>query len=184
IFGAKRVAMFRLGRWGMVKLREFPDLDLGVCPLPYRKQRWSIGFARVSGINRKSPVREECLNFLKFLASREYNEQINRSADSIAAVKRYCYTDLFLRDPRYPKEWSHNKLWRDLMEYTHPPEVSPYISAFRVDRILNDEVDLMVNGVQSPAQAMRKAAAQVNKELQQNLQRYPELRARYYQKDS
>jgi len=178
LFSTGRIAMYRYGRWGLIRWRDVPGLRLGICPLPYRKVRACQLAWRATAINPKSPHRDEAFLFLRYLASRPYCEQINRSADANAAVERYCHTPLFLHDPQHPGE-DFNPLWIDEMAHARMAESSLYVNPFVSDRILQSHTDLLRNGGESPEQAMRARAAEINAEIARTLRKDPELRRRY-----
>ena len=186
-FEAGKVAMIRYGRWGLVRWRvaEPPEgslapalRDIGVAPVPRGREKVTLFVMRASGINNKSPCRDEAVSFLKFLASEPYGEQINRSADAIAAVREYCYTDTYLHNPDYPEE-DYNDIIRDETLYARNVEVSPFLDPAEFDRIFLRHAELIKFGRRDPDQGMRDLARSVNEAIQDNLKRRPELMRRY-----
>ncbi|MCX7799574.1 MAG: sugar ABC transporter substrate-binding protein, partial [Fimbriimonadales bacterium] len=94
-----RVAMAYGGRWWLNLMRKQKGLRLGVVEIPYAKERVTVGGARCTFVNKNSPNREKALRFIKFLASREYNELLNDQADALAPVMEHCYTCLLYTSP-------------------------------------------------------------------------------------
>lgn len=178
LFTSGRIAMFRGGRWGLIRYREIPDLRVGICPLPFRKRKAVQLAWRATAVNPRGPHREEAFLFLRYLASKAYCEQINRSADANAPVEEYCHTGLFLHDPLHPEE-DYNRLWIDEMACARSFEQSPFVSPFVSDRILDNHIEQMRNGLETPAQAMHAAAVEVNAQVKRTLSKEPPLRARY-----
>ncbi len=178
LFGAKKAAMALGGRWWLCTLRRYEGLRLGAVEAPHGKYRVFRGYGRATLINRHSPRRRAAVEFLKYMASRPYNELINRQADALAPVKRYCYTERYLHDPDHPDE-DFNAVWRDIMNYGEPDQVSPFVNGNAASRIMRKQLDLVKNDQKSAAAAMRDAAREINKEIQKTLDRDPSLRRRY-----
>jgi len=179
--GAGRAAMAGGGRWWLCLLRsktDYPGLRLGVVEVQFGPVRRYAGAGGAVMINANSPRREQAFDFIRFMAGREYNDLINRQADGIAAVKRYCYTDEFLHDPAYPEE-DANEVWRDVMERSVPLQASEFVSGTMTSRIMDVQLDLVRNNRKPPAEAMRTAARQVNEEIGKTLRASPALRTRY-----
>ena len=133
---------------------------------------------RATAVNPRGPHREEAFLFLRYLASRDYCEQINRSADANAPVEQYCRTPLFLHDPQHPDE-DYNRLWITEMAVARSFEQSPFVNPFVSDRILQTHTDTMRNGLETPEQALRAAAAEINAQIARALRKDERLRARY-----
>jgi multiple sugar transport system substrate-binding protein len=123
-----RVAMAYGGRWWLNLIRrDAPDLKLGVVEMPYAKVKTLLGGARCVLVNSKSPRREAAIRFIKYLASKEYNQLLNDQADALAPVKAYCEGPRFMLNPKYPRE-TYNHVWRAAVEKATPEEVLPSIS--------------------------------------------------------
>jgi ABC-type glycerol-3-phosphate transport system substrate-binding protein len=178
LFTTGRIAMFRGGRWGLIRYRQIPELRIGICPLPYHRQKAVQLAWRATAVNPRAPHPDLAFLFLRYLASREYCEQINRSADANAPVEKYCRTPLFLHDPLHPEE-DYNRLWIDEMAVARSFEQSPFVNPFVSDRILQTHIDAMRNGLETPAGAMRATAAEINAQIARTLRKEPALQARY-----
>jgi len=166
------------GRWWLCTLRKYDGLRLGAVESPHGPNRQFRGYGRSTLINRHGPRREEALDFLKYLAGRDFNELINRQADAIGCMKRFCYTDAFLHNPEHPEE-DFNALWRDVMELGVPDDESPFVNGSVVDRIMLRQLDLVKANQKTGEAAMRSAAKEINAEIQKTLERDPSLRKRY-----
>ena len=177
-FGAGKSAMALGGRWWLCTLRKYEGLRLGAVECPHGPHRRFWAYGRTSLINKSGPRREQALAFLKYLASRDFSELINHQADALAPVKRFCYTDLYLHDPEFPNE-DFNATWRDVVQFSLPSEISPFVNGNVAGRIINRQLDLVKNNQKSGAQAMKAAARQINEEIHKTLERDPSLRKRY-----
>ena len=113
---------------------------------------------------REVKRRAQALAFLKYEASAPYNELVNHQADALAPVIRFCETPQYLHDPDYPQE-DFNAVWRDVMRYAVPDQVSHYINGQRAQRILDKQLDLVKNNQKSAAAALTSAARQINAEI-------------------
>jgi len=129
-------------------------------------------------INLKSPRREQALDFLKYMAGREYNELINHQADGLGPVKTFADTERFLHDPAFPEEDS-NQVWRDVMALGAPQETCEFINGAVADRIINEQLDLMRNNQKTAEVAMKAVALQINDEIAKNLKKNKDMKARY-----
>ncbi len=178
LFRTGKIAMMIGGRWNLGIFRGYKGLRLGAVECPYGKKRVFVGVARGTVINVKSPHRQQALDFLKYMAGKEYNELVNDSADAIAAVKKYSYTDRYLHNPKYPEE-DYNEVWRDIMNYTRTAQVSPFVKPAIASNRFFKQLDLMMGGQKTATEAMTRAAAQINQEIQRNLEIEPALKAQY-----
>ena len=177
-FGGGKAAMALGGRWWLCTLRKYEGLRLGAVECPHGPIRMFRAYGRTSLINKNSPRREHALAFLKYLASRDFSELINHQADALAPVKKYCYTDKYLHDPEFPDE-DFNAVWRDVMNYSVPDEISPFVNGNVAGRIINKQLDLVKSGQKDAKAAMTDAARLINKEIDKTLDRVPSLRKRY-----
>lgn len=177
-FGGGKGAMALGGRWWLCTLRTFKGLRLGAFPCPFGPRKVYRGYGRATLINAKSPHREQALKFLLYEASKPYNDIVNHEADALAPVKKYCYTPEYLHDPEFPAE-DFNAVWRDVMKYGLPDEVSPFVNGNRATRILDKQLDLVKSDQKSASAALHTAAEQINEAIQEMLKQDPSLRMRY-----
>lgn len=178
LFGGGKAAMAMGGRWWLCTLRNYKKLRLGAVECPYGPLHVFWGYGKATLINKTSPRRYEALKFIKYVASKEYNEMNNHEADALAPVIRYSYTNKYLHDPAYPKE-DFNAVWRDAMKYAVPMQMSPFIEGGVEERIFYKQLDLVKSNQKSPSEAMRTAARLINAEIQRNISKNPVLKARY-----
>lgn len=178
LFSAQRLGMIRYGRWGLIVWRQDPKLRIGVAPLPHAKFHATTAATRISVLNKKSPYVRQAFNFVKFLASREYGRQINDGADNCAPLMRLCFEDGFLHNPQFPKE-DFNQVFRDEMKWGRIQQVSKFVNPFVADRIFQRYLDLMRNQELEPPVAMKDAAEEINKAIQEFISKRPELKAEW-----
>lgn len=177
-FGGNKGAMALGGRWWLCILRDYENLRLGAFECPHQDKRVFLGYGKSAIINKNSPHREQAFNFLKYMSEKPYNDLINHQADALAPVKEYCYTDDYLHDPEFPDE-DYNHVWRDIMEFGVPEQISPFVKGNVATRIITKQLDLVKNDTKSAADAMKTATEQINKVIQRTVERDPELRKQY-----
>lgn len=177
-FGAGKGAMAVGGRYWLCSLRAFKDLKLGVVELPHGPKRAFYGYGRATLINKNSPRRQEALQFIKYMAGKDYNELVNEQADALSPVRKFTYTAEFLHNPKYPEE-DYNAVWRDSMKYAVSDESSPFVSGQMAGKIISRQLDLVRSGVKTPEAAMKKASALINAEIQKNISEDPVLAKEY-----
>ena len=181
LFGAGRAAMALGGRYWLCLLRDrqqYPGLRIGVMEAQFGTLRRHWGYGGAVMINARSPRREEALDFLIFLAGREYNELINHQADGMSPVKKFVETELFLRDPAFPEE-DNNQVWRDEMAHGWPRETCEFINGSVADGMLGEQLDLVRNNQKTAEEAMKAAARKINDRIDANLKKNKALKARY-----
>ncbi len=178
LFDAERLGMIRYGRWGLVIWRKNPKLRIGVAPLPYNREHATTFVTRISVLNKRSPYLREAFNFMRFLASEDYCNQINDSADNCAPVMKYCYQDRFLHNPKFPQE-DFNDVFREQMKWARSVELSKFVNPFVANRIFQRYLDLMRNKEMTAEEAMQACAAEINAEMPKFVAEFPELNAEY-----
>ena len=178
LFSANRLGMIRYGRWGLIVWRQDPTLRIGVAPLPRHKTKATTLATRISTLNRKSLYLKEAFTFIKFLASPEYCNEINDSADNCAPLLKLAYEDRFLHNPKFPKE-DFNNVFRDEIKHARIQEVSKFVNPFVASRIFTRYLDLMRNKELEPSVAMPQCAAEINEAIEEHINKIPELKAEY-----
>lgn len=163
-FGGGKGAMALGGRWWLCTLRKMHDLRLGCVPCPFGPAQAYRGYGRSTLMNAAGKHPRESLEFIKYLASQEFNELVNSQGDAVGGVKEWTYTDKFLHDPAHPEE-DFNDTWRDVMQYGVPDQVSPYVNGNVAQRILNKQLDLVKADAKSTEDALHTAARLINEEI-------------------
>jgi len=181
-FGNGRIAMIRIGRWGLIQFRKYKGLSLGVCYMPHVRGRRPVALcrSRSAGVNAKSPRRDQAVKFLKFLASEPYCKLINLGADALPGNKAYGAVE-HMHNGRHPEDDEYNHYFIDVLRYGHRLEISPFVNPFVVNRIARREIERILAKDKTPAEAMRDAARKINAEIQKNVAKDAALRARYDQ---
>jgi ABC-type glycerol-3-phosphate transport system substrate-binding protein len=180
LFCNERIAMLRIGRWGMVTFRKYPQLKgrIGAVLLPHMKSGVDEIRALSVGINPRSPNRQAGLRFLRFLASEQYSWQVVESADALPPLPRVAEDQRFLKDPTHPEE-DFNHLFAEAMKRGRSVQMTPFVQSARVERIFNLYLSLMSSGRLSPEQMCRQYTDEINGEIRMALIRYQSMRDEY-----
>lgn len=159
-------------------------LDIGVAHTPTVSGKiWytDVG-ARVAMVNRASPWREECLRFIEFLGSADYNEQINRTFDSICGVIEYCTDEDGISGPPEALpglEDFDSPVFVEAMEGAESQQLSPFIGPERLGYLVGQVLDQLRMNQISAAEAARLIEDRVSAQMRANIKRDGELRAQW-----
>ncbi|HBS29445.1 MAG TPA: hypothetical protein DEB06_08350 [Phycisphaerales bacterium] len=157
---------------------------LGVAHIPtVGGTPWYEAAARVAIVNRAGPRSEHATRFLRFLASEEYNEQINQTFDSICAVPEFCLDEDGISGPPAPLpglEAFDSRVFAEAMrEYAHEWELSPFIGRGRLGTLVGPVLEQLTNNVIGPAEAARVIEDRINEQIRANILRDEALRAEW-----
>jgi ABC-type glycerol-3-phosphate transport system substrate-binding protein len=159
-------------------------IDLGVAHVPTTSGTpWYESAARVAIVNRASPRAELAARFLRFLASEEYNEQINQTFDSICGMPEYCEDSDGISGPPEALpglEAFDSPVFVDAMaKYAHPWELSPFIGRGRLGILTGPVLEGLTNNTIGPGEAARLIEERINEQIHANLVRDDPLRAEW-----
>lgn len=156
-------------------------LDLGVAHIPtLNGTPYYEAGARVAIVNRTSKHREQAVRFLRFLASWDYNEQINRTFDSICGVPEFCFDADGIAGPPEPLpglEGFDSPVFAEAMQsYAHPTELSPFVSRDRIGMLDASIIESLTNNRVTPESAAKMIEDRINEQIRFNLVRDSQLR--------
>jgi multiple sugar transport system substrate-binding protein len=178
LMAAKRGAMALGGRWWLAQLRQTKGLELRVAESPYGTVHATHENGRGLLVNKNSKHLEEALRFQRYMSSDAYCDLINDQADALAAFKRADEKPSFFFNPKYPEE-KDNAVWLKIVELGVAEDISPFVDASSVTRLMQTQLDLVQNGQKSPKQAMTDAAANINAAIEKTVAEDPSLAERY-----
>lgn len=180
LFNAGNYAMFLMGRYALIQLREFGNLNLSVSHPPHGGYPNVTAGTRSAGIYTASEHPELAYYFLKFLASEEYNMQIVRDGDALPPNPAFTRTEAFLRPPDYPNEWGlHERFSEAVRDLGIGHSYSPYVLFAQVMRNINNTEAGFTARVFTAEEAARITAERINREIQRTLREHPEMREDY-----
>jgi ABC-type glycerol-3-phosphate transport system substrate-binding protein len=138
--------------------------------------------ARVAIVNRVSKHKDLGLRFLRFLASADYNNQINYTFDSICGVPKYCLADRSggIKGPPEPLpglEAFDSPVFVEAMEkYAGDWELSPFIGRARLGMIAGPILEQLTNNTITAEEAAKEIEDGINGQIRANLIRDDDLR--------
>jgi ABC-type glycerol-3-phosphate transport system substrate-binding protein len=195
-----RFAMINVGKWALANFRtahkdqlekwektgKDPEkrknvLRLGSVLLPHHKgmkQSYTVS-ARSVTINALGTNKKEALQFMKFLASKEYSTIVNEAVDALPGNPKFANVGLTEGNPELEEMEMHRNTIK-AMEYGYQRRLSPFLLASDVDRILKVQISRMESdqSLKIP-ELLADAQTELEALMQRNLDRDPNLRERY-----
>lgn len=156
-------------------------IQLGVAHVPTMDGApWYEAAARVAIVNRASPRATYASEFLRFLASAQYNAQINHTFDSICGVPAYCLGPDGISGPPRPlpglEAFDSPVFVEAMADYAHPWELSPFIGRGRLGILVGPVLEQVTNNAIGASEAARIIEERINAQIHANLSRDAELR--------
>ena len=197
LFRHGNYAMFQGGRYMLITLRSFYELDgpieMRVAEPPHfdgGMPNTGTGTRAVSlylGARDRvwtSPTtgatvshEELGLYFLEYLASADYNLQLVEDADALPPNPTYAEGEAWDRPPRFPNEWSVHPAFREGAHHLAiGNDFSPFVAFTLANRADWQSLEKVMSRLASPERAAREAAEQVNAEIRRTLDEQPHLR--------
>lgn len=180
-FASGDAAMIMIGRWFTVQAGNFPELTgkLAAVRLPRLPGQPSRGYTRTRAVavNARSQHPELAVAFLSYLATPEYGRKIIEDGDSLPPNPELAPDGAALVNRAVPDEAFH-QVFLDAIRDAQPPDTSPFVDSAQVQRWVIEMLGRVENRVLKPDEAARQLAAEVNRAIQRNIEREPQLRAR------
>ncbi len=178
--GNELVLAVMIGRYGMIRLRSFPDFAPDVALTPHKRMPLQFTTARAAAVNAGAKNPQQAARFLEFLADDPYNRLIVHDADALPPNPNIARDPAFLTPKAHPKEHgAHEKWFRAAAEYGVGREFSPFVNAAVVERIIRK----YTSGIESEAisidGALRGMTDEINEELHRTIEHDSALRERF-----
>jgi ABC-type glycerol-3-phosphate transport system substrate-binding protein len=158
-------------------------LHVGVAHVPTSSGTpWYEAAARVAIVNRASPRAALAARFIEFLASEEYNNQINYTFDSISGTPRIIERNGIAGPPRALPglEAFDSPVFVEAMaSYAHEWELSSFIGRARLGQLVGPILEQVTNNALGAAEAARLIEERINAQIHANLARDAALRAEW-----
>ncbi len=184
-FSNGEAAMISIPRWYLVQLVNYPGLRESIAAvseprMPGQPSRVSAG-ARAATINARTRYPAAAAAFLSYLASPQYAAIIVHDGDALpplpsAARDGQALVNGIIPDPAF------QQVFVDAIKDAVPHELDPYIDAKLVDRWTTQRINEIENHVVGPEDGMRALTVEINRSIDLNLSRRPDLRAMAGQK--
>ena len=189
LFGAKKGAMMRFGRYGLITWRlineqaiqngDPPPLRVAFIPQPVKKRQYLYGGARVCVINAHSPRRYEAVDFFRHLAGPRYGRQINWGADCIPGPRKWTRTEAQISNPRYPEEHESDAFWRDTAADIHPFMRSRFLPSATLYQCLYYHLERIGAHLCSVDDGLCALQSDMNQAIEKHIREHPYLRDTY-----
>jgi len=194
-FGSQKIAMIAIGKWALITFRQFadeqrqerdqwlhdhpgqeypdlPPLRMGAVHLPrfVDQPNRCIIAARSAAVNRLSPNADKAVNFLEYLASKEYCDTINEGADALPGNTKYATLDYMQRFAQKGEGEEINRLTLEAAQWGIVRELSPFVDGQTALRLITTQVQrLEASPDADVADVCRAAAQDVNEEMKRNV---------------
>lgn len=183
LFHQGRFAMINSSRSALIRLREYaaPPL-LSVSFYPFDDFINTTVIAQTVGVYELSRHKDLALLFLKFLTSREHNENMIENPSALPPVPGHTETEAYLRPPDHPNEWAvHKAEALAAREFSIARPQGPYIPLNPQNRIEKDGLERVMNNLLTPEEAAKWVAQRINRELAHNVAESERLKKVYDQ---
>lgn len=184
-FGGNSVSNFIHGRYAMIRIGRYINMNLRLLPDPIRTamiQQPMFEFknlpiyARSSAVYKGGKHKDFAKLFLKFLASREYNELIINGSDGLPPNPKYAMGNPeYLKPSRHPNEGNvHENELKWARTIALPAPYSPY---YPMDDIgLTKALEKYMAGRATPAKALAEYEKRINNLIQDQIKVYDNLK--------
>lgn len=159
MFAAGRGAAYNNGRW-MVPLFRESDFQWDVMPHPMKTQRAQTLSGSMFGICDGSANPDAAWRLLSFIVGEEGQTRMTETGLLLPSRKSVAESDLFLKST--PP--TNNQIFLDELEFAKPLPLTPVYP--ELEKVINDQTDLVLIGEKTAADAIAEMHAQFNALLQ------------------
>ncbi len=191
LFNRGNFAMFSMGRYALIQLRKFGQLELMVVEPPHGGFPTTSTGSRSNGVYVASDHPELAKLFQKYLASEAYNMQIVRDADALPPIPRFCETEQFLYPPDYPNEWGtnddgtrwsvHEAFYDAAQHIAIGNSYSPFVNPSTVNRIRFESRDKYLNDKATVEEVAQRVHGLIAKEITRTVEADEQLQREFEQ---
>lgn len=182
LFNSGNYAMFWMGRYALIQLREFGSLELAVSEPPHGGFPVTSTGTRAAAVFVGGKHRELAKHFLAYLASEDYNMNIVMDADALPPNPKYTRTEEYLRPKDFPNEWGCHEAFSDAArEIGIAYSNSPFVLRDVANRIVWQTEDGVMTKEKalSPEEAAEMMETRINEKIDLTLEKNPKLRPLY-----
>ncbi|MFW6038950.1 MAG: ABC transporter substrate-binding protein [bacterium] len=176
LFNSGNYAMFDMGRYALIRLRDFGQLELSAVEPPHGGFPNTLITTRSAAVYAASPNRAHALRFLQYLADEAYNTQIVRDADALPPNPKFTETELFKRPPDHPHEHGVHEAFAEAAHSLAAGEASsPFVLDSSVKRLIKEATDKVMAGRLDPEAAAVQCAERINARIRRTTDEVPRL---------
>lgn len=181
LFQQGKYALLTGGRYALVQMRESGiKMQLEAREAPHDHFRNALLGSGSTAIYLNSKHKELAAYLFEYFTSEEHNLLVARNADAIPPVPKYTETEEFLRPEEWPNEWPVHPFFADRVRtLAIGTSVSPFVLPTTGNRIERQVKQAMLSDVYTAEEACRIGAAEVNRQIEQNIDADPALRREY-----
>jgi multiple sugar transport system substrate-binding protein len=159
MFAAGLGASYNNGRW-MVPLFRESDFAWDVMPMPMKTERAQTLSGSMFGICDGTENPDAAWKLLSYVVGEEGQTRMTGTGLLLPSRKSVAESDLFLNST--PPE--NNQIFLDELEFAKPLPLTPIYP--ELEKVINDQTDLVLSGEKSAADAIAEMHAQFNTLLQ------------------
>ncbi len=161
MFLTGRVAMSPEGSWMIKAFKEAKSFEWAIAPLPKGKRKAAPVNGLGNAMYAKSKNKQAAWEFLKFLASREYQELLAKSGTSIPALREVAESAIYLDGTVEGKQF-----FLEQLTYAQPLDFTRNFA--KIEEAIRGELEAVWLGRKAVEAAAKDAAQAVDKILAEN----------------
>lgn len=162
LFKSGKLAMALWGRWMTREMRNTPDLDWDVAPLPAIAQPANMILSALWTVSKNTAHPDEAWRFIKFFESTEAQQINSANGQAIPALESLGRSEFFLTPGQSP---AHSEVYLDVVQDGY---LMPVVPNFReIDATWGPAIDEILAGTKTAEQAFGEINDQVTIILQQ-----------------
>ena len=180
LFARGNYAMLYLGRFAIIRLREYGDPEYSASFMPH----FEYPNARMGGgavaVYRNSTKKEHAYRLLAYLASDAHNQLVVESGDGLPVNPEFLEKEAFLRPEGRENEWPAHRAFADsALHYGIARVRSPFVESTVMGRLQQDFYQSFLAGLLTAEEAAARTEKRVNQEIQRKLEDQPHLVSEY-----
>ncbi|MEZ5278504.1 MAG: extracellular solute-binding protein [Opitutaceae bacterium] len=180
LFARGNYAMLNLGRFALVRLRNYGRQDYSASFMPHFEYINCRVAGGTVGLYTKSEKKEHAYRFFEYLASDTHNRMIVETGDALPVNPDFLDSEEFLRPPEFPNEWRVHEAYAEAMKkHSISRSSSPFILPEIGRRVEVDTYRSFIADQISAAQAASLVQERINDEITRSLKERPSLMPEY-----
>jgi len=182
LFNSGNLAMVQYGRYGLIQLRQFGNINLDVAEYPNGGFPNSMIMSRAAFVYKGGKHKDLAKLFLAYLASEDYNMNIVEDADALPPNPEYTRTEAYLKPKGYENEWKlHEKFAGVAVDISIVQSKSPYVSNTLAYKFFNDGFNSQMSSRMTAEEAAKDIQSRLDEEIARTIRENPKLKNSYEQ---